>query len=135
MRKMSPGRVGRGQESSPPNPTMPFANGSPPVTRSRMATAAPRYWRAAIRERHRWIRRRALLAPTHTSGRHFAHRKRNLRNHAFALETTSGDRHGARHYVQSEPGNRLPANRKAPGFQAPDLSAKTQVKNTNPGRR
>src|SRR5580693_5437120 len=40
MCKMSPGRVGRGQATSPPMPTRPFANERPPVTRSRIATAA-----------------------------------------------------------------------------------------------
>src|SRR5438128_8323465 len=38
--KVSPGLVGLGQAISPPNPIMPLADGRPPATRSRMATAA-----------------------------------------------------------------------------------------------
>src|ERR1035438_1769799 len=39
-RRISPARVGRGQAISPPAPMMPAANGSPPVTMSRMVIAA-----------------------------------------------------------------------------------------------
>src|ERR1039458_2868767 len=39
-RRVSPGLVGLGQSNSPPSPMIPLPSGNPPVTISRMATAA-----------------------------------------------------------------------------------------------